>query len=248
MIRASRSASFNEPACAAESNETQHFISGQKTDARLSVCNTPNTVKTRSETADREKFEQMVVASRSRFLAIAYSILRNREDAEDALQNALLSGHLHLPNFAGRSSLSTWFSRIVSNAALMIRRKRKSAWMISQPESDSDEDPGGLQRIASAEPDPEFICAERETFQFVHGELQKLNPVLRQAFTLAYYDELSRSEACVLLGISPTAFKARVWRARKFLNQTERSRVMPIRRAWSRSPHSQVLRTVSEEV
>ena len=219
----------------------------------MSGCNSGSaelltSVDTRSEIQNIEEFEKMVLASRSRFLAIANSILRNREDAEDAVQNALLSGYLHLRSFEGRSALTTWFSRIVSNAALMIRRKRRSAAMISQPETESSDYAGWMQSIPTSEPDPELIYAERETLQFIDGELQKLNPELRKAFTLTYFDEMSRSEACVLVGVSPTAFKARLWRARKFLNQTQRSRVTPIRRAWSSSPGPQASMAISEEL
>ena len=67
----------------------------------------------------------MFVASRPKFVAMARGILRNREDAEDAVQNSFISGYLHLRSFEGRSALSTWFTRIVLNAALMIQRKRK---------------------------------------------------------------------------------------------------------------------------
>jgi hypothetical protein len=103
----------------------------QKRNARFSACNSASSeprscVDTRLETEGMEAFEGMVVASRSKFLTIANAILRNREDAEDAVQNAILSGYRHLPSFGGRSDLTTWFTRIVMNAALMIRRKQKS--------------------------------------------------------------------------------------------------------------------------
>src|ERR1700719_2843547 len=82
-----------------------------------------------------EAVQEMFLASRPRFVALAYSILRNKEDAEDAVQNALLSAYLHLRAFEGRSALTTWFTRIVLNAALMIRRKRKRTRQDSEPES-----------------------------------------------------------------------------------------------------------------
>jgi DNA-directed RNA polymerase specialized sigma24 family protein len=56
------------------------------------------------------------------------------EDAEDTVQNAFISGHLHLRNFQGRSALKTWFTRVVLNAALMIRRNRKPVQLVSAPE------------------------------------------------------------------------------------------------------------------
>jgi RNA polymerase sigma-70 factor (ECF subfamily) len=178
-----------------------------------------------------EAFQEMFVASRTKFVAMAHAILRNREDAEDAVQNAFLSGHLHFRSFEGRSALTTWFTRIVLNAALMIRRKRKPSWSPSQ-ETNPLEDARWMQTISASEPDPEMVCAERETFQFINGVLAKMKPALRQAFTMTYYDELSGPEACALLGISPAAFKARLFRARRqLLNQSQRDLVSPIRRA-----------------
>ena len=179
-----------------------------------------------------EAFEEMVVASRSKFLAIAYAILRNREDAEDAVQNAILSGYLHLPSFEGRSALTTWFTRIVMNAALMIRRKQKLPCMSPQPESSISEDDSQMERIRSSQPDPEMVYAERETFQFINEALGKMKPALRQAFTMTYCDEMSGLEACALLGVSTVAFKSRRLRARRqLLKQVQRIRVARIRSA-----------------
>ena len=71
-----------------------------------------------------DALQEMFLASRPKFVGIAYSILRNKEDAEDAVQDAVLSAYVHLRNFEGRSAFTTWFTRIVLNAALMVLRKR----------------------------------------------------------------------------------------------------------------------------
>jgi RNA polymerase sigma-70 factor (ECF subfamily) len=179
-----------------------------------------------------EAFETLVVASRSKFLAIASAILRNREDAEDAVQNAIISGYLHLPSFEGRSALKTWFTRIVINAALMIRRKQKLPWMCSQPETSTSDDDSQMERIRSSQPDPEMVYAELETFQFINDAIGKMTPVLRQAFTMIYRDEMSGLEARTLLGVSTVAFKSRLLRARRqLMNEVQRNRVTRMRSA-----------------
>jgi RNA polymerase sigma-70 factor (ECF subfamily) len=171
----------------------------------------------------------MFVASRLKFVAMAHAILRNREDAEDAVQNAFLSGYLHLRSFEGRSALRTWFTRIVLNAALMIRRKRKPSTMQTLSENSNSHEAKWTENIPASEPNPEMVHAERETLQFIDGILGKMKPVLRQAFTMTYYDELSGPEACALLGVSAGTFKARLFRARRqVLDQTERTLVTPI--------------------
>jgi RNA polymerase sigma-70 factor (ECF subfamily) len=217
MTYASKSASFRGRTGAAAVRKCLPVFRTQKRNARLSARNLAtseprSSLDDRSETQEMKAFEEMVVALRSKFLAIANAILQNRDDAEDAVQDAFLSGYLHFPSFEGRSALTTWFTRIVMNAALMIRRKQKLRWMSPRPEASAP--------------------AERETFQFINEALAKMKPALRQAFTMTYYDEMSSPEARALLGVSTAAFKSRLLRARRqLLNEVQRARVAPIRRA-----------------
>jgi RNA polymerase sigma-70 factor (ECF subfamily) len=185
----------------------------------------------------------MFLASRPRFVALAYSILRNKEDAEDAVQNAFLSAYLHLRAFEGRSAFTTWFMRIVLNAALMIRRKRKPSWTDFQRESSTTEDAPWTERIPAAQPDPEMMYAEEETLQLIDILLGRMSPLLRQAFTMTYYQEMSNEEAGALLGVTTGTFKSRLFRARRHLmNQAPRSLLAPIRRAMdSRYPSRKAL-------
>ena len=236
MTYASRSASFSGRTGAAAVHKCLPVFRTQKRNARFSACNSASSeprssVDTRSETQGMKAFEEMVVASRSKFLAIAHAILRNREDAEDAVQNAILSGYLHLPSFEGRSALTTWFTRIVMNAALMIRRKQKFPWMSPRPETSNSDDARRMERIRSSQPDPEMVYAERETFQFISEALGKMKPAHRQAITMTYYDEMSVPEARAVLGVSTATFKSRLVRARRqLLNQAQRNKVTPILR------------------
>jgi RNA polymerase sigma-70 factor (ECF subfamily) len=199
-----------------------------------------------------EAVQEMFLASRPRFIALAYSILRNKEDAEDAVQDAFLSAYLHFQAFEGRSAFKTWFTRIVLNAALMIRRKRKPSWTDSRPESSTDDTPW-TERIAAAQPDPEMMYAQEETLQLVDVLLGRMSPLLRQAFTMTYYQEMSNEEAGALLGVTTGTFKSRVLRARRHLmNHAARSLVAPLRRAMdspypSRKSASQTLAPRSAE-
>jgi len=179
-----------------------------------------------------EAFHEMFVASRPKFVAVAHAILRNKEDAEDAVQNAFLSGHLHFRGFEGRSALTTWFTCIVLNAALMIQRKRRLFWIRPLPETGISHEANWMERIPGSQPDPEMVHAERETLQVINEMLGKMKPALRQAFTMTYYDELSGPEACARLGVSAGTFKARLFRAkRQLVNHAQRALVAPIRRS-----------------
>ena len=233
MIYTSRSTRFVGHVNAAAINKSLPVFRTRKRSMRSASCESPsyeahNVVETRAEFIGREAFEEMFVASRSKFVAMAHAILRNREDAEDAVQNAFLSGYLHLRSFEGRSALRTWFTRIVLNAALMIRRKRKPSTMRTLSDSNSHE-VKWTENIPASQPDPEMVHAKRESLQLVDGILGNMKPVLRQAFTMTYFDELSGPEACAMLGVSAGTFKARLFRAkRQVFDQTERALVAPL--------------------
>lgn len=236
MSYASTSASFSgRSSGAAAVGKPLYVFRGRVSKARSNTCKSSrheshNLADRRTEVPGKEAFQEMFLASRQKFVALANAILRNREDAEDAVQNAFLSGYLHLRSFEGRSALATWFTRIVLNAALMIRRKRKSPWASAQQENKTSDDGSWRQRIPTSQPDPEVVCAEREALHFINHVLEKMKPALRQALTMTYYDELSGPEACALLGISAGTFKARLFRAkRQLLNETQRTLVAPMR-------------------
>jgi RNA polymerase sigma-70 factor (ECF subfamily) len=157
----------------------------------------------------------MFVTSRPKFVARAYSILRNIEDAEDAVQNAYISGYLHLRNFEGRSALKTWFTRVVLNAALMIRRKRRTVQLASAPEWPPEERRKWMDAIPSPEPDPETSCAKAEALGLIEELTAELRPTLRQAFSMYYREQLSVPQARLVAAVPTSTFKARLFRARR---------------------------------
>jgi RNA polymerase sigma-70 factor (ECF subfamily) len=231
---ASRAASVSRHATAPEFSGALPVFRRSKRIVRSTSCGRAsdlahNLVKARTEVLGREALEEMFVASRSKFVAIAYSILRNREDAEDAVQNAFLSAYRHLCSFEGRSALRTWLTRIVMNAALMIQRRRKASKATPVPDNINPHEGDWIESIPASQPDPETAHAERETFDYINEILGKMKPALRQAFTLTYFDELSGREACALLGVSSGTFKTRLLRARRqLLDRAERVLVAPI--------------------
>lgn len=243
MTYASRSRSFVERSDAAAISNPMPAFRTRKRIVRP-ACESPSygprtVVEFRAEVRGRRPFEEMFVAARPKFVALAHAILRNREDAEDAVQNAFLSGCLHLRSFEGRSALSTWFTRIVLNAALMMRRKRKSSRIQPLPENRNAPELNWTEIIPASAPDPEMVCAEREIFDCINGILGKMKPLLRQAFTMTYYDELSGREASALLGVSAGTFKARLFRAKQHVfDQTERALAAPLHKRIFRRPNS----------
>jgi RNA polymerase sigma-70 factor, ECF subfamily len=190
-----------------------------------------NAVRRHAGELQRKAFQEMFEASRPRFLALARAIVRNTEDAEDAIHNAYLSGYLNLRGFEGRSALTTWFRRIVVNAALMVRRKRSTSRVVPFPESNISNESNWSEGIASLQPDPEVALGEQETLQLIDERLGRLKPLLRQAFIMIHFEELSIPEACELLDVPSSTFKTRLLRARRELaRKVSRVMVAPIRR------------------
>lgn len=202
----------------------------QSASPRSDSYNSRKLTQTRPPGQVWEAVQEMFLASRSRFVGLAFAILGNKEDAEDAVQDALLSASVHWRSFEGRSALTTWFTRIVLNAALMIRRKRKARRIDRLPDPCPAEGSPWTEMIPDSQPDPEMVCGEKETFRLIDALLGKMSPILRDAFTVTYYDEKSNLEAGALLGVSTTTFKSRLLRARRnLLSQAQRSLVAPIR-------------------
>src|SRR6202790_3704587 len=150
---------------------------------------------------------------------VARRRLRNVEDAEDAVQDALLSACKHIGQFEGRSQLSTWLTSIVTNAAGMKLRRNSRVETVSLDQSQSNENEGATfaNKLKDQRPSPETICAQTEMDETLRHALAQLSPKLRDAIHM-YLDGASTREAAKALGISTHAVKSRVRRGRAMLN------------------------------
>jgi RNA polymerase sigma-70 factor (ECF subfamily) len=147
----------------------------------------------------------------------ALRVLGNPEDAEEALQEGLLSAYRNLPRFERRSQFSTWLTRIVINAALMRRRSKRSRPAVSLDDWMSEGETPLAERFADESPNPEQIYAGTELRERVSKKLAEISPLLRTAFWLREIEGLSAEEAAHALGVSRNTLKARLWRARQEL-------------------------------
>src|SRR5258708_31865948 len=114
----------------------------------------------------------------------ALRVLGNREDAEEALQEGLLSAYRNLPRFERRSQFSTWLTRIVINAALMRRRSKRSRPAVSLDEVTAEGEMPLAERFADEVPNPAQIYAGTELRERVGKKLAEISPLLRTAFWL----------------------------------------------------------------
>jgi len=157
------------------------------------------------------------------FYRNAYRHLGNAADAEDAVQDALLSAYKHLDQFQGQAQMSTWLTAIVTNSARMkLRRRPRQVHLSLDEQFGENQEYSVSERLADRGPTPEDQCRNSE----LHGRLmqfvQQLSPALRRTFQLRDMDGLTTSEAADILGVPEGTVKARVARARAKLRQLMR--------------------------
>jgi len=147
----------------------------------------------------------------------ALGIMGNPQDAEDALQDGLLSAFRNLKSFKGRSQFSTWLTRVVINAALMRRRSEAVRPSAAVAEPTSNEELSIAERLVSKSPNPEQLLGHSEIREIIRDHVDDLAPILRTAFVLRKVRELSTSETAKMLRVSEETLKGRLLRARREL-------------------------------
>ena len=164
-----------------------------------------------------EAFATLCQPLARKLIQSAQRITKNREDAEDALQNAFLSAFIHIKNFDGRSSFSTWLTRIAINSALMTLRKKRSSREISIGSGELDGNGTGCD-VPNPSANPEKLCAQRETERILREAICELRPTIRQAVEFQLR-ELSIEETAGMTGVSVVAAKGRLFHGRRALRK-----------------------------
>jgi RNA polymerase sigma-70 factor (ECF subfamily) len=163
---------------------------------------------------DVAAFEQLVNRYDARLFSIAQHITHNREDAEDAVQEAFLKAFRKLTQFRENSQFSTWLIRIAVNESLMKLRKRRSIRELSMDEDFQSEEHTAPVEVADWAPDPEELYRAYELREILRSALQELQPGLRVVFVLRDVEGLSTEQTAEVLDLTQVAVKARLWRAR----------------------------------
>jgi len=171
-----------------------------------------------ARTGDAAAFEELVNRYEGKIFRLTRNITGNREDAEDAMQDAFLKAYAHLLDFKGDSRFYTWLVRIAANEALMrLRKRRPGQFSLDEPiEGESDLMPRELEEWR---PSPEQDYAQTEMQNIVSDVIDRLEPEYRLVFLLRDFEELSTQETADALGISVPAVKSRLLRARLKLRE-----------------------------
>jgi RNA polymerase sigma-70 factor (ECF subfamily) len=168
---------------------------------------------------DSAAFEILCKQSANTIFHLARRILRNKEDAEDVVQESLQQAFIHLKNFNGDSRFSTWLSRIAINAALMKLRKKHHLLDVSLDQSAETEQPSPRFDVEDHGLNPEQLYAQNERQRILSEVMKELTPGMRKALELRELDERSTEETAQIMGISVTAVKGRVFHGRRKLRE-----------------------------
>jgi RNA polymerase sigma-70 factor, ECF subfamily len=172
---------------------------------------------------DEEAFRVLVDQYYHNIYNLVRKIAKNHEDTEDAVQWALFKAYCNIGQFQGNSRIYTWLVRIAVNEALMRLRKSRVAREIPL-EDVAESDPSLLSSEADHwTENPERHYAELETHEIMTRALRGLSPGLCSAFVLRNVDDLSMRETAEALGLSVSAVKSRLVRARSRLRRRLRT-------------------------
>jgi RNA polymerase sigma-70 factor, ECF subfamily len=182
-----------------------------------------------AKAGDLNAFDTLVNRYERKIFRLAQNITQNKEDAEDAMQEAFLKAFEHLGEFEGNSRFYTWLVRIAVNQALMKLRKRRPNQVSLDEEIDTGEEML-TREIEDWGPSPEEKFKQNELGDILNVAIQELDPSFRIVFQLRDIEELSTEETADLLGLSIPAVKSRLLRARLKLRQR-------LNRVFRRSDH-----------
>jgi|HubBroStandDraft_4_1064222.scaffolds.fasta_scaffold119641_1 RNA polymerase sigma-70 factor (ECF subfamily) len=172
-----------------------------------------------SKKGDAAAFEQLVKRHGRRLLRISQTVTRNKEDSEDAVQEAFLRAFQNLADFREDSQFSTWLIRITVNQSLMKLRKQRAQKQFSLDEDfQADGDVLPLD-VPDRAPNPEQLCWASELRDILVRTVEELRPILRTVFVLRDVEGLSIEQTARALNVSQAAVKARLWRVRLHLRE-----------------------------
>ena len=171
-----------------------------------------------------QEFTDVITRYSLRFRKIALSHLSNVPDADDAVQDALLSALKHLHQFRGQAKMATWLTTIVINSARMKLRQRLPLVQLALDENDGQENrPEYI--VSDTRQGPEEAYREQEIAETLARAASRLSPTLRRTFQLRDVEGLSIRQTADLLGVPIGTVKARLARARIRLRELTRGRL-----------------------
>lgn len=151
---------------------------------------------------EQKPFEELIKRHKSYAYTIAYKILQNRPEAEEAAQDAFIKAYNNLSSFNRQAKFSTWLYRIVFNTSISYKRKNNKTFQSLDNTS------------IIYNPEVDVNLENTDKSKFLHQALSKLNDGERTAITLFYLKEFSLEEIAEITGMQANTMKVRIHRAR----------------------------------
>jgi RNA polymerase sigma-70 factor (ECF subfamily) len=162
--------------------------------------------------AARERFAELVARQQRRAVRIAFNYLRDAHDADEAVQDAFLKVFTHITSYREEFPFEVWFTRILVNGCLDMRKARARRLRWSLPMPPSAESAAQLEPAAD-QPSPEDRLMSTERARQIAGAVEQLPDRQRLVFTLCHVDEQSTSEVSQALGLSEATVRVHLFRA-----------------------------------
>jgi RNA polymerase sigma-70 factor, ECF subfamily len=172
----------------------------------------------RAKSGHEDAFGELYERQKLKAYRTAVRILRNRQDAEDAVQRAFQRALVNLQRFREDSTFSTWLTRITINEALMLLRQRRRREPLHENGANTAQADGGME-IVDDGPTPEEILCESERRAALHHAIGRLRNNQRMVVLFVELQGLTSAETARRLGLTVSAVKARIFHARRFLKR-----------------------------
>jgi RNA polymerase sigma-70 factor, ECF subfamily len=179
---------------------------------------------------DKQAFSELVQRHWRKCVDLGCFFLRNRGDAEDQAQNAVVKAYEHLDQYQGEAEFATWLARIVANQCLMLMRVRRRARFVYLDEASSEPRAVPVQ-IAATDPDPEGELSYAQLSQVLRFEVGRIPRLMRNVMLLRDIQGLPMRDVADQLGITVSAAKSRLVRARAELRSRMTRHYHPVRTA-----------------
>jgi len=186
----------------------------------------------RVRAGETEVFLELIRPYERSVYLLAYSVLKNQADAEETAQEAVMKAFKHLGQFRSESTFKSWLLQIAINEARMRRRKDRAHLYESTDEAIEESDEGEImpRQFADWREVPSEELERQEVREQLNKALYDLPEKYREVFLLRDVQHLSEKEAAEMLGISASAAKMRLHRARLRL----REQLTPVfKKRWS---------------
>jgi RNA polymerase sigma-70 factor (ECF subfamily) len=170
---------------------------------------------------DKRAYAELVDRHKEKAMTLAMRMLKNREDAEEAIQDAFVRAFNALPRFEWKSSFSTWFYRIVYNVCATQLSRRGEDLHVSLDTGDDEK----ILELSSGEPLPDIRFESNEMEQIVLSEVEKLSPLYGAICTLFFVQDMSYDQIVEVTGLPLGTVKVRLFRGRLMLREAVANRL-----------------------